>query len=981
MKSILSALFFISLFQVACLPKNDQPPSNMEELSFAETYSPPQANDPYQVHQWRLKNGLTVYFSQNKEQPNFYSQIVVRAGGAQDPADATGLAHYLEHLLFKGTKKLGTLNSEEEQKYQQQIEKLYLDLFDEKDPDKRNRILKEIDIVSVKSAEYVAFNELDSLYTQLGATLLNAHTSFDETVYKVQMPKNRFEVWAQVEAERFSDPVFRLFQWELETVYEEKNRSMDNPGKRIFETLLSHLWAGHPYGDQTIIGTLEHLKNPPLHKVREFFDTYYVPNNMAIVLSGDLEPDQVIKVIKEHFSHWKAKNVDERKLESVPLLTKKVERQLLGPGDPSVNMAFQVGNALSADLPEMEVFSLMVQKRLEELVINQWLKNAGIYFSTYNYGGLLFIQANPLPGQPLDEVEALIMRTLQEFKQGQFPEELMTGAKLSAKASIEISLEGNNMRVGAITETFIRKQTWQQNLNLLPSILTVNREDIVKYANKYIGDKYVVVDYETGDFSPPVVEKPKFTLLTGQNSANSAFYQEVITNSQQQKAIEFAPYGTMSLVQELDIQPGVVLFHTLNPYNNQAQLIVEYLVNPLQNKFTCVWVDYLNKASTQDQTVQDLRRKLYSQGIDFSLYCTRNNISLTIQGEEKYMMDSLQQISNFLNQATASESLLSRVVEIEVDTRKNNLTLPKKVSAILYDYLKNGLYSDTQIFANNNELLELKITDLDLFRQQMNTSQKKIFYIGRQGAESIKNELVNLIEKAQSASSPYKYPSQRSLSRSNGKNMVYLLHVSGMSQTHLYGLRNLFAYNANDIDAYNSAYFHSYFLGDGMSSPFLKEIREKRALAYATSFDLLDPYRGGDEIIVKAFVGTQTDKLAEAFQTSRDIIDNYQMNPQEFHAAQNGLQELLTSSRPYFRDLPSRYEKMKRLNLEDDITNTFYSFLSKTSSDELVRFSQENIAKRPFVYGIVGDKTKMDLSFIPADLELVELQIGDLVNY
>ena len=246
-------------------------------------------NDPLDAQIFELDNGLKVYLTENHEEPRFYAEIAVRAGSKHDPADATGLAHYLEHLLFKGNQNLGTLDYAAEQPLLEQIVNLYEQHFNETDDTVRAEIYAEINRVAQEAASFAVPNEIDKLYNAMGGSGLNAHTSNEETVYKVSLPSNRLEQWAEVESDRFVDPVFRIFHTELETVYEEKNRSLDNRGFIIYTALNEQLFKKHPYGQQPTIGTVDHLKNPSLVYIQNYFDTYYVPNNMAIFISGDIK--------------------------------------------------------------------------------------------------------------------------------------------------------------------------------------------------------------------------------------------------------------------------------------------------------------------------------------------------------------------------------------------------------------------------------------------------------------------------------------------------------------------------------------------------------------------------------------------------------------------------------------------------------------------------------------------------------------------
>ena len=260
-----------------------------------------------QVIEHTLENGLTVYLSPNHEEPRFYAEIITRAGSKHDPNTNTGLAHYLEHLLFKGTSSFGTVDYEKEKVLLDEITQLYETRSKESNETKRGEIYEKINDISAKAAALAIPNEMDRAYSDMGGKGINAHTWHEETVYKVDLPGNRLEHWAKIESERFANPVFRLFHTELETVYEEKNRSIDNKDRLLQREVNNLLFKVHPYGQQPTLGSIEHLKNPSIKAIEEFYAKHYVPENMAICISGDIDPEKAIALIKERFSSWENK--------------------------------------------------------------------------------------------------------------------------------------------------------------------------------------------------------------------------------------------------------------------------------------------------------------------------------------------------------------------------------------------------------------------------------------------------------------------------------------------------------------------------------------------------------------------------------------------------------------------------------------------------------------------------------------------------
>ena len=228
----------------------------------------------------------------------------MRTGGKNDPADNTGMAHYLEHMLFKGTTQLGTTDWSAERPLQEEIEGLY-ERLGAAGKDERKQIAKRIGETVKQTYAYAVPNELDQLLEQIGGTGVNAFTTWDETVYHNTFPASQLDAWLKIYAHRFVDPVFRLFPTELEAVYEEKNIAIDTTGYELFRRMMKGVFPEHGYS-QDILGEVEHLKRPSLKAMKRYFERYYVPQNMALVLSGDFDSGEALIAIEEHFGAWKA---------------------------------------------------------------------------------------------------------------------------------------------------------------------------------------------------------------------------------------------------------------------------------------------------------------------------------------------------------------------------------------------------------------------------------------------------------------------------------------------------------------------------------------------------------------------------------------------------------------------------------------------------------------------------------------------------
>lgn len=289
------------------------------------------ADDPLHSRIYTLDNGLKVYMTVNGEAPRIQTYIAVRVGSKNDPLETTGLAHYFEHLMFKGTESFGTQDYEAERPMLDEIERLFEVYRTTTDADERRAIYARIDSVSQEASKLAIPNEYDKLMSAIGAAGTNAFTSYDMTVYTEEIPSNQIDNWAKIQSDRFANAVIRGFHTELETVYEEYNMSLTSDSRKMLDSLMVALYPHHPYGMHTVLGTQEDLKNPSITNIKNYYKTYYVPNNMAICLSGDFDPDRMIATIDKYFGGLKPNpELPEWSFTPEPAMTAPVEKTVLG---------------------------------------------------------------------------------------------------------------------------------------------------------------------------------------------------------------------------------------------------------------------------------------------------------------------------------------------------------------------------------------------------------------------------------------------------------------------------------------------------------------------------------------------------------------------------------------------------------------------------------------------------------------------------
>ena len=489
MKNLITLVFF--LFIAAMLHAQYQ---TVKKTSADGKYSyKVVTGDPTQTRFYTLKNGLQVILHENRNEPKIMTLITTRAGGKNDPSTNTGLAHYLEHLMFKGTGNLGTMDYAKEKIYLNQIDDLYEVYRQTTDQDKRKSIYKQIDSISTLASKIAIPNEYDKAMSAVGSNMTNAFTSFEMTAYMENIPSNNLEKFLNIQDERFTNPVFRLFHTELETVYEEKNISLDNGQSKVFEGMFSGLFSKHPYGTQTILGAVDHLKNPSIKTIRNFYNTYYVPNNMVVILAGDINADETIGLVDKYFGDWKTGNVPKFTFESETPATEPKEMYVQTPDEESVAIGFRMPNkndkeAILADLTSAILYngkSGLIDKNLVNA--QKVLEGYGFNYLLTDYG-LIYFGGKALQGQTLKEVRQLVLDQIEALKKGNFDESLIQATVNNQKVNKVREQENPMWMAFTLNDLFSTGTPWENYLRDVDNMGKVTKQDIVNFANKWFGN-------------------------------------------------------------------------------------------------------------------------------------------------------------------------------------------------------------------------------------------------------------------------------------------------------------------------------------------------------------------------------------------------------------------------------------------------------------------------------------------------------------
>ena len=932
-------------------------------------------NDPLDAQIFQLDNGLKVYLTENHESPRFYAEIAVRAGSKHDPADATGLAHYLEHLLFKGNQHLGTLDYAAEEPYLDRIVELYEQHFNATEPAARAEIYAEINSVAQGAAEFAVPNEIDKLYNAMGGTGLNAHTSNEETVYKVSLPSNRLEQWAEIESDRFVNPVFRIFHTELETVYEEKNRSLDSRGFIIYAALNEMLYKTHPYGQQPTIGTIEHLKNPSLIYIRDYFESNYVPNNMGIFISGDIDIDTTIALISEKFSHWESKPVPEvGPWQEAPLVGAE-RRTVQYPGEEQVQIAFRtVGNG-DEDKEALILLDMILDNRTAGLInlnLNQQQLVAGAGSSPQflNDSGAQTLYGVPKQDQTLEEVEQLLLDQIELVKAGEFEDWIIPAIINDFKKGQKASQEFNTARVSMMRQAFIEGADWDYYVSEIQRMEQLGKADVIEVANKYFGDDYVAIYQVNAQHDIPVVEKPQIDPVTIDPTRQSDFAGQIL-------AMDFTPIEPSYVEVDRDYRviefaDGVELYYAPNPLNDLFFFSVSIDVGTEENEKLNLAAALMDVAGTPNLSNEELQKQWYRLGSEFRFGAGENSSGISISGLDEQFEESVALMMEFIRSPVSDQQTLEQMKGILLKSRVDRKSSPPAISRALYLYNRYGEESPMLEALTTQEIEATTVEELMSLPASLLDYQHTLSYTGSLPLE----DLVAILRRHHTPADVLKEtPDFRfRTARDIDSTQIYVVgQQTAQAQVRIEYPDGLYS----EDDSVLSSIYTNYF-GSGMSSVVFQELREARALAYSVSARYAQGGRINDQNLMLGVIGTQTDKTVDALVAFIDLIDNMPASTERFDESVNSLLNRYRTSKVSFRQVIGAVRGWERLGIEGDPRRRRFQELQSASMDDLLNFQRQHVKDRPKLISIVGDLSILDTEELEQFGTVQQLQVDDL---
>lgn len=825
----------------------------------------PLPDDPLAVSVHRLANGLTVYISTDRQKPRFDAWIAVRAGSRSDPADSTGLAHYLEHMLFKGTDELGTLDHAAERPHLEKIAELYQALRATKDPGERQRLFAELDAANQKVAATAIPNEFDRVYAELGIVDVNAFTSFDQTVYIADVPSNRLAAWAEVEGERFRDPVFRLFFTEMEAVYEEKNISLDNPWRRVFYETTKNLFPRHPYGTQTTIGEIEHLKVPAYQDMVDYFERWYVPNNMAIVLAGDIDAETALPELERAFGGLEPRPLEPLDPGSLAPIAGRVQTDVIAEGEQEVVLSWQTVAAADADEPALTVMDWLLDNSTSglinvELELSQKVPDASASTIYLHEAGWFTARAQLREGQTHAEVEALLLGVIEKLKRGEFTPEDVAAIVVNQDISDKRARESSDYRVRKMTNAFINRQAWADVVARDRKIREVTREDVIRVANKYLGGNYSAVYRRAGKPEVAKIDKPTMTAVELHPERHSAFAKALLERPAPQLEPEWLVEGTHYARAELPAGPLIAVENTRN---DLFSLTYRFERGYRRERLLCHALDVVEHSGADELSAEALKKRLFALGTTVHFSCSADESAITIEGADAAMEQSLALVERWLRGVKVDPAVLRGIADNVISTRRDAMEDPDELASALAEFALFGDNSDYLHAPTNAQILGARPEALSRLAREFLDHQHKTLYFGpRPAAEAAKVVALGKKHRKVKPRPPTTY-------RKAQKPTLYFTHRDVAKSTIAVGLP---WHQPGTREQRPAARVLSEYLGGGMNTLLFQEMREARGLVYYAWGVLTAGGRPIDAWALRGGLGTQSDKTAQALAVFLELL-------------------------------------------------------------------------------------------------------------
>ena len=818
--------------------------------------------------------------------------------------------------------------------------------------------------------------------TAIGSQGTNAFTSNDYTMYVEDIPSNQLETWAKVEGDRFPNLVLRLFHTELEAVYEEKNISLAQDNRRVNEELFRGLFPHHPYGTQTTLGTIDHLKNPSMTNIYRFHHTYYVPNNMCIAMAGDFNPDEAIKIIDKYFGSWVPGNVPEFHKTKEDPITSPIIRLVNGQDPESLTMAFRIeeGNG-SRDALLAQAMEYVLNNGscgLIDLNLNQKQLCLGAYAGTYtlNDYAAFMLGGRPTQGQTLGQLRDLLLEQIELLKAGQFDEDLIKAGINQLKLHIMKQAESNDSRASQMAYAFVQHQTWDQVCNEINELAKITKKDIVEFANRICKDNNYVIVYKHQDTPDPIakVDKPAITPISVSRDNESDFLASIKADAAKAKPIQPVFINFAKSLQKGKTKNGSEILYVKNVENGTFNLQYRFNFGSTADKTIDLAADLVEYLNTDKHTAEQLQEEFYKLACSWDLSVGGENITVGISGLAENMESAMTLVEEIMASCQPNDEALQMLVERAIKSRSDSKTNQRAAFRALNtygiygeEYIKGTTLSDAQLRAYTAKQLT------DALHKLFQYKHRVLYY----GPLALK-EITATVNKVHTVKPTKDVPANKIYQPVETSENEVLFVDYNAKNTYLTEYFRGAQYSTTLSPKVHL--FNEYF-GGSMNAIVFQEMREKRSLAYSASSYYTNTGRKDGWYYNSANIITQNDKLFDALDAYEELFNDMPEAKANFDLAKDALLAGSRTNRTTKFGIISAYLQCEKMGLKEPLSKQNFQAYQKMSMSDLTDFQKQYIKGQKKRYLVLGKESEIDFNRLAKFGKVKKLTLDEIFGY
>jgi predicted Zn-dependent peptidase len=758
-------------------------------------------------------------------------------------------------------------------------------------------------------------------------------------------------------------------------VYEEKNMSLDRDGSKAWESLYAGLFKKHTYGTQTTLGSVEHLKNPSIKALKDYYGQRYVPNNMAIVLSGDFNPDTIIaKIDREFGSIPQGKLQDWKVVVEDPILKSEI-REVIGPDAESVMIGFRLGGAKSPDVDMLRLISEMLSNGkagLIDLNINlaQKAMGAGTFMDIGADYSTFILYGSPKTGQSLDEVRDLLLAQLRLIESGDFPEWLMPAAISNQKLDHLKSMEKTDSRALAIADVFVQDASYEDFVNQFDRQSTIIPLGIQKFARQILNSNYVAVYKKTGiPTETEKIEKPVITPVDLNRTAESEFLTNIRNSKPKPVEPVFVDFKKEILVQ--NASGGIKVYSVKNTTNELFDLSFRFDMGSQNDLKLAIATQYLPFLGTVSMSPEQLKQEFFKLACDYDVRVNDREITINLSGLSSNMEAALVLFESIITNPQPNQTKLDNLIEDILKARADAKLNKRSILGAMIQYAQYGPKSAFTNVLSENELRNLKADELTTLIRGLSGFQHEVFYYGDKPAAEVvsilrKNHKVPMTLKPVPAT--VKYPMLDVV-----ESQVYVVDYE-MKQVDIALVSKSGIYSPLDVPVVSM--FNEYF-----GNIVFQDIREAKALAYTATGSYNSSRYKGENNSLFGYVGTQNDKLPEAMKGMFELYNNMPEATNSFLGDKNGLLSKIRTERIPKSGILKQYITNRKLGIDYDVRRDVYEKVNSMKFSDIKAFSDKNLKNKKFRICILGKSEQLNMDVLSKYGKITTLKLEDIFGY